>query len=141
MSYTWLLTVLLIHPCPCTPPLNTSSVHVSCAALPPPPPQVTDQQGFLKSGLSKLAEAEGTVDGLSKEADKQRVVLKQKQGEADEALVRIQASMMQVGAWAHAWGAHGHIGKCGWAHKAKQQAHWRPAGMRSHQLPALPAGC
>ncbi len=58
--------------------------------------QVLDQQGFLKGGLGKLAEAEGTVDGLSKEADKQRAVLKVKQAEADDALVRIQASMMQV---------------------------------------------
>jgi hypothetical protein len=59
-------------------------------------PQVLDQQRFLKGGLSKLAEAEGTVGGLSRDAEKQRGVLKVKQAEADDALVRIQASMMQV---------------------------------------------
>jgi hypothetical protein len=67
-----------------------------CLLPPPPPAQVLDQQRFLKGGLSKLAEAEGTVDGLSRDAEKQRGVLKVKQAEADDALVRIQASMMQV---------------------------------------------
>ncbi|KAJ9505746.1 hypothetical protein QJQ45_029247, partial [Haematococcus lacustris] len=58
--------------------------------------EVLAQQNFLKGGLSKLADAEGTVDGLNRTAQEQRKVLKVKQAEADEALVRIQASMMQA---------------------------------------------
>jgi len=59
-------------------------------------PQVLEQQRFLTTGLTKLAEAEGTVDELSANAGQQRELLKAKQAEAEEALVRIQASMMQV---------------------------------------------
>ncbi|KAG2426397.1 hypothetical protein HYH02_014824 [Chlamydomonas schloesseri] len=58
--------------------------------------QVLEQQTFLKGGLGKLAEAAVTVDTLSAEAEKQRVVLKAKQAEADEALVHIQDSMMKA---------------------------------------------
>ena len=58
--------------------------------------QVTDQKKFLRGGLSKLAEAEETVDTLSKAADKQRALLKIKQAEAEEALGFIQESMMKV---------------------------------------------
>lgn len=55
-----------------------------------------EQQNFLKGGLGKLAEAAVTVDTLSAEAEKQRVVLKAKQAEADEALVHIQDSMLKA---------------------------------------------
>ncbi|KXZ45909.1 DHC7 protein [Gonium pectorale] len=58
--------------------------------------QVLEQQNFLKGGLGKLAEAAKTVDTLSAEAEKQRIVLKAKQAEADEALVHIQDSMMKA---------------------------------------------
>nr|ADI46856.1 DHC1bf [Volvox carteri f. nagariensis] len=58
--------------------------------------QVLEQQTFLKGGLGKLAEAAVTVDTLSVEAEKQRVVLKAKQAEADEALVHIQNSMLKA---------------------------------------------
>jgi hypothetical protein len=58
--------------------------------------QVSDQKRFLRGGLSKLAEAEETVDTLSKAADKQRALLKVKQAEAEEALGFIQESMMRV---------------------------------------------
>ncbi|KAG2486208.1 hypothetical protein HYH03_015170 [Edaphochlamys debaryana] len=58
--------------------------------------QVLEQQNFLKGGLGKLAEAAKTVDTLSVAAEKQRVVLKAKQAEADEALVRIQDSMLKA---------------------------------------------
>ncbi|GLI62890.1 cytoplasmic dynein 1b heavy chain [Volvox africanus] len=58
--------------------------------------QVLEQQNFLKGGLGKLAEAAVTVDTLSVEAEKQRVVLKAKQAEADEALVHIQNSMLKA---------------------------------------------
>ena len=58
--------------------------------------QVSDQQKFLRSGLSKLAEAEETVDSLSQGADKQRALLKVKQAEAEQALGYIQESMMKV---------------------------------------------
>ncbi|GFR50179.1 hypothetical protein Agub_g12346, partial [Astrephomene gubernaculifera] len=58
--------------------------------------QVMEQQNFLKGGLGKLAEAAKTVDTLSVEAEKQRVVLKAKQAEADEALVHIQNSMLKA---------------------------------------------
>ncbi len=57
---------------------------------------MSDQTRFLKGGLSKLAEAEKTVDTLSSEADKQRELLKVKQGEAEQALGSIQESMMQA---------------------------------------------
>jgi dynein heavy chain 2 len=55
--------------------------------------QVSDQKNFLKGGLSKLKEAEDTVDTLSRAADKQRAELVIKQKEAEEALVSIQSSM------------------------------------------------
>jgi len=58
--------------------------------------QVLEQQGFLKTGLTKLAEAESTVDDLSAKAGSQREELKLKQADAEEALVRIQSSMMQA---------------------------------------------
>ena len=58
--------------------------------------QVSDQQKFLRSGLSKLAEAEETVDSLSQGADKQRALLKVKQAEAEQALGYIQESMMKA---------------------------------------------
>ncbi len=58
--------------------------------------QVLEQQNFLKGGLGKLAEAAVTVDTLSVAAEKQRVVLRAKQAEADEALVHIQDSMLKV---------------------------------------------
>lgn len=58
--------------------------------------QVLEQQNFLKGGLGKLAEAAATVDTLSVAAEKQRVVLRSKQAEADEALVHIQDSMLKV---------------------------------------------
>nr|BCL66104.1 cytoplasmic dynein 1b heavy chain [Volvox africanus] len=58
--------------------------------------QVLEQQNFLKGGLGKLAEAAITVDTLSVEAEKQRLVLKAKQAEADEALVHIQNSMLKA---------------------------------------------
>ena len=57
---------------------------------------MSDQQKFLRSGLSKLAEAEETVDSLSQGADKQRALLKVKQAEAEQALGYIQESMMKV---------------------------------------------
>ena len=56
--------------------------------------QVSDQKNFLQGGLSKLKEAEDTVDTLSRAADKQRAELVIKQKEAEEALVSIQQSMM-----------------------------------------------
>lgn len=56
--------------------------------------QVSDQKNFLQGGLSKLKEAEDTVDTLSRAADKQRAELVVKQKEAEEALVNIQKSMM-----------------------------------------------
>lgn len=78
------------------PPALLSRPHPT-----PPPPQVVEQQSFLKGGLGKLAEAATTVDKLSAEAEQQRTVLKAKQAEADEALVHIQDSMLKVG-WADA---------------------------------------
>ncbi len=63
----------------------------------PTQPQTLQQQKFLKGGLGKLAEAEGTVDTLSKAADQQRQLLQVKQAEAEEALQRITKSMAQVG--------------------------------------------
>ncbi|KAG1663699.1 hypothetical protein FOA52_013267 [Chlamydomonas sp. UWO 241] len=56
--------------------------------------EVSEQRSFLKGGLSKLAEAEETVDILSKEADQKRGMLKIAQAAAEEALTHIQASMM-----------------------------------------------
>ncbi|GMH35100.1 hypothetical protein BSKO_02968 [Bryopsis sp. KO-2023] len=55
-----------------------------------------EQQNFLMGGLEKLAEASATVDVLSQEASSQRVLLGQKQEEAEDALQRITASMAQA---------------------------------------------
>ncbi len=49
-----------------------------------------------QGGLSKLAEAEAAVDGLSREAEVQRSLLRTKQSEADQALGDITASMQQA---------------------------------------------
>lgn len=48
---------------------------------------------LLQGGLSKLAEAEATVDELSREAQEQRVALTAKQAEVDEAMEAIEAAM------------------------------------------------
>ncbi|KAF6261448.1 ATP-binding dynein motor region D5-domain-containing protein [Scenedesmus sp. NREL 46B-D3] len=55
--------------------------------------QLLQQQQFLKGGLDRLAEAAGTVDELSQQAEAQRTLLATKQGEADAALGNIQSSM------------------------------------------------
>eukprot|EP00878_Enallax_costatus_P027572 GHUV01029703.1.p1 GENE.GHUV01029703.1~~GHUV01029703.1.p1 ORF type:complete len:596 (+),score=176.00 GHUV01029703.1:386-2173(+) len=55
--------------------------------------QLLQQQQFLKSGLDKLAEAAGTVDELSRQAEAQRSLLATKQEEADTAMTHIQSSM------------------------------------------------
>lgn len=47
----------------------------------------------LQGGLSKLAEAESTVDSLSSEAQEQRVALTAKQAEVDVAMEAIEAAM------------------------------------------------
>jgi hypothetical protein len=49
-----------------------------------------------QGGLDKLAEASTTVDVLSRDADRQRTLLRTKQAEAEEALTRITASMEQA---------------------------------------------
>ena len=54
------------------------------------------QSKHLMIGLTKLADAEETVDQLSQQAQDQKVQLKKKQAEADEALARIQAAMEQM---------------------------------------------
>mmetsp|Transcript_33539 Transcript_33539/g.74227 ORF Transcript_33539/g.74227 Transcript_33539/m.74227 type:complete len:2007 (+) Transcript_33539:3-6023(+) len=71
-------------------------VNLYCRIFSEKRKQVLQQQNFLKGGLSKLSEAETTVDTLNKNADKQRKLLQVKQAEAEEALQRIQASMMQA---------------------------------------------
>lgn len=51
--------------------------------------ELIQQQTFLKSGLGKLAEAEGTVDTLSREAIDQKQELSRKEAQANEAMQRI----------------------------------------------------
>jgi dynein heavy chain 2 len=51
--------------------------------------ELVQQQSFLKSGLSKLAEAEATVDTLSKEANVQQKELSHKEAEANQAMQHI----------------------------------------------------
>lgn len=51
----------------------------------------------LQGGLSKLAEAESTVDELGTEAQEQRVALTAKQAEVDEAMEAIEAAMNAAG--------------------------------------------
>ena len=48
---------------------------------------------LAQGGLSKLAEAETTVDELSSEAQKQREALTAKQTEVDESMEAIEAAM------------------------------------------------
>ena len=55
--------------------------------------ELVQQQTFLKSGLSKLAEAEATVDTLSREANDQQQELGRKESEANEAMQRITVSI------------------------------------------------
>jgi dynein heavy chain 2, cytosolic len=55
------------------------------------------QRSFLGVGLGKLKEAESTVDQLSHKAESQRILLKQKQDEADLALTEIGESMNVAG--------------------------------------------
>jgi hypothetical protein len=57
-----------------------SHVHTSLLHLPL----------LLQGGLDRLAEAAGTVDELSQQAEAQRTLLAAKQGEADAALGNIQ---------------------------------------------------
>lgn len=52
---------------------------------------------MLQGGLSKLAEAESTVDELGTEAQEQRVALTAKQAEVDEAMEAIEAAMNAAG--------------------------------------------
>ena len=52
---------------------------------------------LLQGGLSKLAEAESTVDELGTEAQEQRVALTAKQAEVDEAMEAIEAAMNAAG--------------------------------------------
>lgn len=52
--------------------------------------QATCCMCVLQSGLDKLAEAAGTVDELSRQAEAQRSLLAIKQEEADTALTHIQ---------------------------------------------------
>ena len=50
----------------------------------------------LQAGLDKLGEAESTVDTLSQRAEKQRVLLKDKQAQADRALQQITVAMQRA---------------------------------------------
>mmetsp|Transcript_17017 Transcript_17017/g.54247 ORF Transcript_17017/g.54247 Transcript_17017/m.54247 type:complete len:3325 (+) Transcript_17017:156-10130(+) len=56
-----------------------------------------EQRSFLQSGLNKLQEAATAVDGLSREASSQRVLLEEKQAQAEQALSQITAAMAQAG--------------------------------------------
>jgi dynein heavy chain 2 len=49
-----------------------------------------------QGGLDRLAEAAGTVDELSQQAEAQRTLLAAKQGEADAALGNIQVRSWQL---------------------------------------------
>ena len=55
------------------------------------------QRSFLGGGLTKLAEAAETVDTLSREAVVQQKQLKEKQAQAEAALVQITATMEDAG--------------------------------------------
>mmetsp|Transcript_9476 Transcript_9476/g.27062 ORF Transcript_9476/g.27062 Transcript_9476/m.27062 type:complete len:1740 (-) Transcript_9476:175-5394(-) len=58
--------------------------------------ELVQQQTFLKSGLGKLAEAEGTVDSLSREANVQQQELGKKEHEANEAMQHITVSIAEA---------------------------------------------
>ena len=53
----------------------------------------------VQSGLDKLAEAAGTVDELSQQAEAQRSLLATKQEEADMAMTHIQVIERYPGLW------------------------------------------
>ena len=55
------------------------------------------QQKFLSGGLSKLDEAAKMVDTLSRDAQKQQEMLREKQGQADRALVDITQNLEDAG--------------------------------------------
>ena len=54
------------------------------------------QRASTSSGLTKLAEAETTVDELSREAQRQRVLLGEKQEQAEQALEQITVAMQSA---------------------------------------------
>lgn len=52
-----------------------------------------EQQGRLKAGLSKLSEAAGVVDMLSREAEEKKILLAKKQEEANQTIGEITRNM------------------------------------------------
>eukprot|EP00906_Rhabdomonas_costata_P001229 RCo001932 len=59
--------------------------------------EVSDHRNRLRSGLSKLREAEANVDELKRAAEDQAKTLAQKQEQADKALEEIQQNMEKAG--------------------------------------------
>merc|ERR1712087_45111 len=55
--------------------------------------KILERQKHLSGGLNKLNEAKKNVDTLKKAAEKQSVILKEKQEKANTAMVEIKANM------------------------------------------------